>query len=160
MRQVLWSQTPSSMRYRQPALQPARAVHAMSSSSRLGAIRALCDGGAGRHYGRVPEPRQTSTPRLLVPPTKTFEIKLYSGAAPFDVLFDKVGVVTIGCNIHDWMIAYVYVVDTPYFARAIAPARQRSVKWLRRIRSLSVAPSAATSRNTTETGQQDRRRAG
>lgn len=51
-------------------------------------------------------------------PAKTFEIKLYSGAAPFDVLFDKVGVVTIGCNIHDWMIAYVYVVDTPYFARS------------------------------------------
>lgn len=56
-------------------------------------------------------------------PAKTFEIKLYSGAAPFDVLFDKVGVVTIGCNIHDWMIAYVYVVDTPYFARSDATGR-------------------------------------
>ena len=51
-------------------------------------------------------------------PAKTFEIKLYSGAAPFDVLFDKAGLVTIGCNIHDWMIAYVYVVDTPSFGRS------------------------------------------
>ena len=23
--------------------------------------------------------------------------------------------VALGCNIHDWMSAYVYVVDTPYF---------------------------------------------
>ncbi|MBF0516283.1 MAG: methylamine utilization protein, partial [Nitrospirae bacterium] len=34
------------------------------------------------------------------------------------MLFDKPGVVVIGCNIHDWMKAYIYVVETPYFARS------------------------------------------
>ena len=31
------------------------------------------------------------------------------------VVFDKEGFVTLGCNIHDWMIAYVAVLATPYF---------------------------------------------
>ncbi|MEO8133274.1 MAG: methylamine utilization protein [Betaproteobacteria bacterium] len=47
---------------------------------------------------------------------KNFEIKLYSGTSPSEILFDQPGVVTLGCNIHDWMIAYVLVVETPYFA--------------------------------------------
>src|SRR5262249_17518781 len=48
---------------------------------------------------------------------KNFEIKLYTGKSPSEVLFDRAGVVTLGCNIHDWMIAYIVVVPTPYFAR-------------------------------------------
>jgi plastocyanin len=48
---------------------------------------------------------------------KSFEIQLYSGRSPRQILFDKPGVVTLGCNIHDWMIAYILVVDTPYFAK-------------------------------------------
>ena len=51
---------------------------------------------------------------------KPFEIKLYSGASPIEVVFDQPGVVTLGCNIHDWMIAYVLVVETPYFAKTDA----------------------------------------
>jgi plastocyanin len=50
-------------------------------------------------------------------PAKTFELPLYMGIPASPVKFDKVGVVTLGCNIHDWMVAYVYVVDTPYFGR-------------------------------------------
>lgn len=53
-------------------------------------------------------------------PAKPFEIKLYTGPSPTDVLFDKPGVVTLGCNIHDWMIAYVLVVQTPYHAKTDA----------------------------------------
>jgi plastocyanin len=48
---------------------------------------------------------------------KTFEIKLYRGEAPRDVLFDEPGVVALGCNIHDWMEGYVLVVDSPYHAK-------------------------------------------
>ena len=33
------------------------------------------------------------------------------------VLFDKAGIVTLGCNIHDWMLAYIVVLDSPYFAQ-------------------------------------------
>ncbi len=51
-------------------------------------------------------------------PAKTFEIPLYpQGAGPsVPIIFDKPGAVVLGCNIHDWMKAYVYVVATPYFA--------------------------------------------
>ncbi len=50
-------------------------------------------------------------------PPKTFELKLYAGTPAAPVLFDKPGEVLLGCNIHDHMIAYVYVVDTPWFAK-------------------------------------------
>lgn len=48
---------------------------------------------------------------------KQFEIKLYTGTPPGEILFDKPGVVALGCNIHDWMVAYIVVVQTPHFAR-------------------------------------------
>ena len=33
-----------------------------------------------------------------------------------DVVLDKPGVVLVGCNIHDWMVAYLLVLETPYFS--------------------------------------------
>lgn len=50
-------------------------------------------------------------------PAKTFEIKLYSGVPAKPVLFDKAGEIVLGCNIHDTMIAYVLIVDTPFFGK-------------------------------------------
>lgn len=50
-------------------------------------------------------------------PAKTFQLKLYHGLPSQPVVFDKPGTVVLGCNIHDKMIAYVLVVDTPYFAK-------------------------------------------
>jgi plastocyanin len=50
-------------------------------------------------------------------PAKTFEIKLYAGTPVAPIVFDKPGEVILGCNIHDHMLAYVYVVDTPWFAK-------------------------------------------
>ena len=63
-------------------------------------------------------------------PAKTFEIKLYTGRAPGTILFDKPGVITIGCNIHDWMIGYVLVVPTPFFVKvdAAGDARLRDLR--------------------------------
>jgi plastocyanin len=49
-----------------------------------------------------------------------FDQKLYSGTTAEPQLFDKAGVVVLGCNIHDRMLAYVRVVDTPYFAKTDA----------------------------------------
>ncbi len=51
---------------------------------------------------------------------KNFEIKLYSGELPRGIVFDKAGIVTLGCNIHDWMLGYIFVADTPYFAKTDA----------------------------------------
>jgi len=53
-------------------------------------------------------------------PAKKFELKLYSGTPSNPVLFDKSGVVALGCNIHDQMVGWVLVVDTPYYARTPA----------------------------------------
>ena len=50
-------------------------------------------------------------------PAKVFQLKLYSGTPSKPLVFDKPGVVVLGCNIHDWMVGYIYVVDTPYFAK-------------------------------------------
>jgi plastocyanin len=50
-------------------------------------------------------------------PAHKFDQKLYSGQAASPQVFDKAGTVVLGCNIHDKMIAYVKIVDTPYFAK-------------------------------------------
>jgi plastocyanin len=50
-------------------------------------------------------------------PAKRFELPLYAGVPAEPVVFDKPGVVVLGCNIHDWMVGYVYVSESPYFAK-------------------------------------------
>ncbi|HVO90050.1 MAG TPA: methylamine utilization protein [Casimicrobiaceae bacterium] len=50
-------------------------------------------------------------------PAKRFELPLYAGVPAQPVLFDKAGVVVLGCNIHDWMIGYIYVSESPFFAK-------------------------------------------
>ena len=53
-------------------------------------------------------------------PAKKFELKLYTGTPANPVVFDRSGVAVLGCNIHDHMVAWVLVLDTPYFATAPA----------------------------------------
>jgi len=49
---------------------------------------------------------------------KKFELPLYNPGAAESLVFDVSGVVALGCNIHDWMLAYLVVVPTPYFAKS------------------------------------------
>lgn len=49
-------------------------------------------------------------------PAKRFELRLYQGTPSAPVLFDRPGLVVLGCNIHDWMVGYIYVTDDPWFA--------------------------------------------
>lgn len=56
-------------------------------------------------------------------PPRRFELPLYAGTPAKPVLFDVPGVVTIGCNIHDWMVGYIYVSESPYFATTSAQGR-------------------------------------
>ena len=51
---------------------------------------------------------------------KKFELKLYGQQEERTVTFDKAGVVALGCNIHDSMIGYIYVADTPFAAKTNA----------------------------------------
>src|SRR5271156_3457331 len=53
-------------------------------------------------------------------PAKTFQLSLYAGHAYPPVIFDKPGLVTLGCNIHDDMLGYIYVTDSPWFGRTDA----------------------------------------
>jgi len=53
-------------------------------------------------------------------PAKTFVLKLYAGRAAPPVVFDKAGIIVLGCEIHDSMIAWLLVVNTPYYAKSDA----------------------------------------
>ncbi len=48
---------------------------------------------------------------------KKFELKLYSGTPADPVRFEQAGVVVLGCNIHDQMVGWIVVLDTPYYAQ-------------------------------------------
>jgi plastocyanin len=51
---------------------------------------------------------------------KTFQLALYAGRAHAPVIFDRAGLVTLGCNIHDSMLGYIYVTDSPWYGRTAA----------------------------------------
>lgn len=48
---------------------------------------------------------------------KRFELRLYGQDESKQILFDQPGVVSLGCNIHDNMLAYIYVVDAPVYGK-------------------------------------------
>ncbi|WP_240047613.1 methylamine utilization protein [Sphingomonas panacisoli] len=54
---------------------------------------------------------------------KKFDMKLYGRDETRAVTFDKEGVVTLGCNIHDAMSAFIIVVDTPFAAQTDTSGR-------------------------------------
>lgn len=58
-------------------------------------------------------------------PAKTFDLKLYGREPQPPLQFDKAGLVVMGCSIHDGMIAYALVVDTPWFAKSDAAGQAR-----------------------------------
>jgi plastocyanin len=53
-------------------------------------------------------------------PAKRFQLPLYRGKPYPPTRFDQAGLVTLGCNIHDEMLAYVFVTDAPFFGRTAA----------------------------------------
>lgn len=56
---------------------------------------------------------------------KRFELPLYEGEPPEDIRFDEAGTVVLGCNIHDWMVGWVHVMDTSWFDFADADGHVR-----------------------------------
>ena len=76
-------------------------------------------------------------------PAHRFQLQLYRGKPYRPELFDQVGVVTLGCNIHDEMLAYLVITDAPYFGRTdasgawsaeVARGRYRIAVWHPRLR--------------------------
>lgn len=68
---------------------------------------------------RVSFPNQDSVQHHVysLSKAKKFEFPLYNPGQSESLVFDVSGVVTLGCNIHDWMVAYLLVVPTPYFGK-------------------------------------------
>ena len=56
-------------------------------------------------------------------PAKRFELKLFGEGQTRPVVFDRAGLVAIGCNIHDTMQGFIHVVDTPFARKTDASGR-------------------------------------
>jgi plastocyanin len=50
-------------------------------------------------------------------PAKRFQLPLYRGTPYAPITFANAGVVTLGCNIHDDMIAYLIITNADWFGR-------------------------------------------
>jgi plastocyanin len=50
-------------------------------------------------------------------PARRFQLPLYRGKPHAPVVFDQPGIVTLGCNIHDNMVAYIVVTPAPFYGR-------------------------------------------
>lgn len=68
---------------------------------------------------RVSLPNNDAVPHSVYSfsPAKQFEFDAYVGSSPQVLTLDKPGIITLGCNIHDWMVGYIVVVDTPLAAQ-------------------------------------------
>ncbi len=87
-------------------------------------------------------------------PIHPFEFILKPGDVSPPQVFDKPGIAAIGCNIHDHMIAYVYVSDTPLVAVSghdgkaviadVPPGRYAVQVWYPQLKpGITVAPVTA-----------------
>jgi plastocyanin len=102
---------------------------------------------------------------------KRFELPLYNPGQNESLVFEVAGLVTLGCNIHDWMIAHLLVVPTPWFAKSnalglatvTAPAgRYRIELWHPRlaapqIQEITLAPDSSPRREFAVTLKADKR---
>jgi plastocyanin len=58
-------------------------------------------------------------------PARRFELRLYAREHARNVRFDRPGIVPLGCNIHDGMIAFIHVADTGFAMRTDASGQAR-----------------------------------
>lgn len=56
-------------------------------------------------------------------PARTFEFVLTPAQSSPALRLEKAGAIAVGCNIHDQMIAYLYVTDAPWFVQTGASGR-------------------------------------
>jgi plastocyanin len=104
--------------------------------------------------------------------TKKFEIPLYGPGAGETLTFDQPGIVTLGCNIHDWMSAHIVVLETPFFLKtaadglatltALPPGRYRLDVWHPRLineakREVVIATADSAMQSIAITLKPDRR---
>jgi plastocyanin len=90
---------------------------------------------------------------------KKFEFPLYKPGMAEEIVFDQAGVVAVGCNIHDWMAAYVIVLPTPWFAVtpatgdatvSLPPGRYQVEIWQPRLKEKITREIVVSDRGPTE----------
>ena len=91
-----------------------------------------------------PNSDRTSHQVYSFSPAHPFQLPLYRGKPRAPEHFERPGLVTLGCNIHDNMLAYIVVTDAAYFGRtnasgvwthnSVQPGRYRVVLWYPRLR--------------------------
>ena len=104
--------------------------------------------------------------------TKPFEIPLYGPGVGETLTFDQPGVISLGCNIHDWMSAHLVVLATPFFKKTPAdgsallaelpPGRYRLDVWHPRLatdaqREVVIAPGDSPMQTISVVLKPDRR---
>ncbi|MDG2321683.1 MAG: hypothetical protein P8L79_15615 [Rhodospirillaceae bacterium] len=60
---------------------------------------------------------QSQMPSYSFSPAKPLELKLYGGEEMQSAILDTPGAIARGCNIHDNMIGYIYVLETDLFGK-------------------------------------------
>ena len=47
---------------------------------------------------------------------KKFDLPLLAKNETKKITFENTGIVSLGCNIHDWMLSYIYIYESEFFA--------------------------------------------
>jgi plastocyanin len=86
-------------------------------------------------------------------PIRQFQFVISQGETSSPVEFDQAGIAAIGCNIHDRMIAYVYVAEEPYAAvsdasghaefAGVSEGAYRVMLWHPQMHGVAPAPAGA-----------------
>lgn len=80
-----------------------------------------------------------------------FELELYGREEKRVITFKTAGVAALGCNIHDLMVAFIRVVDTPWAAKSDADGLARLTAAPEGSRRVDVWHPYATARDQTVT---------
>jgi plastocyanin len=125
------------------AAKPSAAVHAIMDQVNLAFAPDVLVIPVGSTV-EFPNTDSTSHQVYSFSPAHKFQLPLYRGKPYPPEHFDRAGLVTLGCNIHDNMLGYILVTDAPYFgttnaagewsAAGIARGRYRVEIWHPRIR--------------------------
>jgi plastocyanin len=112
---------------------------------------------------RFPNSDKVSHQVYSFSPAKRFQLPLYRGTPYAPTVFEQAGVITLGCNIHDDMIAYLVVTDAGWSGRTDAdgnwqaaglPAGEFRVEiWHPRLREKSDMLAQTLSLDATQAGE-------
>ena len=114
-----WSARSCTVEAESPALPPAPPVHAIMDQVNLAFVPDVL---VIPVHSTVQFPNSDAVSHQVYSfsSARQFQLPLYRGKPYPPVTFDQPGIVTLGCNIHDNMLAYIVVTAAPFFGRTDA----------------------------------------